>query len=496
MIVKRCDGLPLAAETLGRLLHSEHRVEEWKKILWSDIWEIPVANCKIVPALLISYYHLPAHLKRCFIYSSLYPKDHQFDKDELILFWMAEDLLRPPRRGETLEEVGCKCFDELASRLFFKEVRDGYVKYFVMHDLMHDLATFLAGKFYCRLSELGENEETRILTRHLSCDDPISKQNYSSSKIESLRMFLNTRNQFLNKKSTRKICDMLSKNKYLRVLSFHALGISLDSIAKLIHLRYLDLSLSNFEFLPQSLLNLCNLQTLKLSGCYSLTMLPSSLGELIHLHYLDFSRSAIETLPESLCKLSYLQTLKLNYCLKLTMLPNGMYNLVNLRHLDIRDTPLKEMPKRMGKLKQLHILSYYIVGKQEDNGIQELGGLLNLHDSFAIQKLENVVDVNQARSARIIDKKYTDLLLEWCSGDDTVSDIQIERDVLNSLRPHIGLEGLRIKGYRGKIFPDWLGQYSYNNMTSVSLKSCKNCCVVPSLGQLPSLKYLRSFSSA
>ncbi|MED6108401.1 hypothetical protein PIB30_023620, partial [Stylosanthes scabra] len=54
MIVQRCGGLPLAAETLGRLLHSEHRVEEWKKILSSDIWELSITHTKIVPALLIS----------------------------------------------------------------------------------------------------------------------------------------------------------------------------------------------------------------------------------------------------------------------------------------------------------------------------------------------------------------------------------------------------------------------------------------------------------
>ncbi|XP_016180079.1 putative disease resistance protein At3g14460 isoform X1 [Arachis ipaensis] len=524
-IVERCDGLPLAAETLGCLLRSEHRVEEWNKILFSDIWQFPTANCKIVPALLISYYHLPAHLKRCFVYCSLYPKDHKLDKDELILLWMAEDLLQPPRRGQTLEEVGCGCFDDLASRLFFKQVDNDDEKYFVMHDLMHDLATFLAGDLYCRFSEeLGEKEEMSILTRHLSyCrfskelggkeetgmltphlsyDDSIPEKICSSSKIKSLRTLLYINQGACTWEDHATLpCYILSKNKYLRVLSFGRLNIFPDSIYKLIQLRYLDLSWSDIEVLPQSLCNLCNLQTLKLKGCSFLTILPSSLGELIHLRYLDLSRSDVETLPKSLCKLCNLQTLKLEGCSGLTMLPNGMYNLVNLRHLDIRGTPLKEMPKEMGKLKQLHILSNFVVGKQqqEDNRIQELGGLLNLHGSLEIQKLENVVDANQARSARIIDKKHIDeLLLEWSlsSGDVMASDAQTERDILHSLQPHNGLKELRIWGYKGTIFPDWLGDCSYQNMTSVSLKSCKNCCMLPSLGQLPSLQSLRiqSFS--
>ncbi|XP_020971009.1 putative disease resistance protein At3g14460 isoform X2 [Arachis ipaensis] len=383
MIVKKCDGLPLAAETLGRLLRSKHDVEEWNKILSSDIWEFPVTDSKILPALLISYYHLPAYLKRCFVYCSLYPKDHKFDKDELILLWMAEDLLRAPKRRETLEEVGHECFDDLASRLFFKQLEYSE-KYFVMHDLMHDLATFLAGEFYCRLSEeLGEKEEMRILTRHLSCDYPIFEKLCSSKSIESLRTFL-----FIN----------------------------------------------NAQF---------------------------------HVRML-------------------------RYCSRLRMLPNGMYNLVNLRHLDIWGTHLKEMPKGMSKLNQLHILSNYIVGKNEDSGIQELGGLPNLHGSFGIQKLENVIYVNQARSAKIRDKKHIDeLWLEWSSGDDMVSDTQTERDILDNLQPHNGLKELTIWGYRGKTFPNWAGHCSYQNMTSVSLESCNNCYLLPSLGQLSSLQSLR-----
>ncbi|XP_020990762.1 putative disease resistance RPP13-like protein 1 [Arachis duranensis] len=187
-IARKCNGLPLAAETLGCLCR-RHDAEEWEKILRSDIWEFSTNESKIIPALLISYFHLPAHLKPCFVHCALFPKDYLFDKDELILLWMAEDLLRLPNggessraekrkrgessrpkknnRGESLEEVGCKCFEELTSRLFFKPASYGIGRY-VMHDLLHDLAIFLARDFYCRIQELGEQEEMKVLSSHSS----------------------------------------------------------------------------------------------------------------------------------------------------------------------------------------------------------------------------------------------------------------------------------------------------------------------------------------
>ncbi|QHO22219.1 putative disease resistance RPP13-like protein 1 [Arachis hypogaea] len=217
-IVNKCKGLPLAVETLGRMLGGKDDVEEWKAVLRSAIWDFPMKNSKIIPALLISYFQLPPYLKRCFVYCSLFPKDYYFNKDKLILLWMAEDLLRLPKRGESLEEVGSQCFEELASRLFFKPYKFSS-KIFLMHDLLHDLAIFLAGDFYGRIEELGEQEEKKLLTRHLShisrgsLGPPISKVFNSDMKSESLRTSLYIKD-LLSMKSK------ASKLKYLRVLSF------------------------------------------------------------------------------------------------------------------------------------------------------------------------------------------------------------------------------------------------------------------------------------
>ncbi|KAL1366914.1 hypothetical protein AAHE18_02G012600 [Arachis hypogaea] len=417
------------------MLQGKDDAKEWNAVLRSAIWEFSVKNSKIIPALLISYFQLPPYLKRCFVYCSLFPKDHEFEKNELVLLWMAEDL---PKRGESLEEVGSQCFEELASRLFFKPDDEEYV----MHDLLHDLAIFLAGDFYCRIEKRSEQEK-KVLTRHLShlpyrwFDHTSSKVFKSDMKPESLRTSLYI-DDLLSKKSR------ASKLKYLRVLSFRQLYVLPDSIGKLIHLRYLNLS-----------------------GC------------------------SIGRLPESLCNLYNLQTLILYQCRFLTMLPNGMHKLVNLQHLDLRETSLEEMPRGISKLKHMPILDYFAVGKHEDNGIQEFGGLPNLEGSFEIKKLENVVDVSQARSARMLEKNHIDkLLLEWSSGNKMVSKIETLRDILHNLQPHNGLKELTIKGYKGERFPDWVGHCSYNNMTIVSLEFCKNCSMLPSLGQLPSLKSL------
>ncbi|XLU82417.1 hypothetical protein S245_005837, partial [Arachis hypogaea] len=56
-------------------------------------------------------------------------------------------------------------------------------------------------------------------------------------------------------------------------------------------------------------------------------LLHDSIGELIHLRYLDLSYTSVVTLPDSLCDLYNLQTLKLSNCKKLKKLPSNMQNL-------------------------------------------------------------------------------------------------------------------------------------------------------------------------
>ena len=93
-IVKKCKGLPLATKVLGGLLHPEVEAEEWNRILNSKIWELSTDKSSIRRALMLSYYHLPPHLKQCFSYCSIFPKGNEFEKEKLVLMWMAEGFLQ------------------------------------------------------------------------------------------------------------------------------------------------------------------------------------------------------------------------------------------------------------------------------------------------------------------------------------------------------------------------------------------------------------------
>ncbi|QHO54527.1 putative disease resistance RPP13-like protein 1 isoform X1 [Arachis hypogaea] len=454
-IVKKCKGLPLAVQTLGSLLSTKDDERDWNDILNNEIWDFSEEESEILPALRISYYHLPSYLKRCFVYCSLYPKDYVFDRDELMLLWMAEGLLQQPKSASTLEEVGYEYFNDLASRSFFQPSNNAYYENsFVMHDLMHDMGTFYGGKFYFRTFELKNVLKYDARTRHLSyalcSNDSISKIVEVCDNLKHARTLLKINCTYHGfSKGIVDSCHLLEQMKCLRVLSFKSFSREED-------------------------------------------LLHDSIGELIHLRYLDLSNTFVVTLPESLCDLYNLQTLKLSNCTNLKKLPYNMQNLVNLRHLDIEGTKLEEMPKGMGKLKDLQILRYYIVGKHEENGFGELGELVNLGGSFRIEKIENVVNSSEAWKARMVDKKYIHhLCLEWSSGEDSeMVDSQMEKDVLAKLEPHKDLKELTITGYRGTMFPDWVGLSLYHKVTELELSGCRNCWVLPSLGQLPALERL------
>ncbi|KAJ4848840.1 hypothetical protein Tsubulata_037990 [Turnera subulata] len=467
-VIRKCDGLPLAVKTLGSLLRSKRDVKDWEKVLKSPIWE--VADDKILPALKLSYYYLPSHLKQCFAFCGIFPKDCKISKEELIRLWMAEGLIQN-REDKEMEEIGEECIQELVSRSFLQQSRD-HPAYLAMHDLVNDLATLVCGEFCLRLEGGNISRVATVRTRYLSLD---GVGNSNSSRLE----------------------EQTRRAKFLReISSMSAHGVD---VGKDLH----DL-----------LMPLDHLRVLNLPQCYNLSKFPDSIGKLKHLRYLDLSGTRIESLPKLVCALFYLQTLILCRCTRLVKLPNQLGNLKYLRHLDLRRTSIRRLPTTMGRLTSLHyldvkgtylylyqmpphmgrltklqILRDFFVGKLSSGSITELGSLENLKE-LCIQNLENVLNVSQAAKANLIGKKYIEKLsLRW--GDDSDDSFsERERDILAQLQPSTNLKALGIYNYRSVRFPDWVGHPCFSNLATLTLSGCRYCSHLPPLGQLMSLKEL------
>ncbi|KAK4253812.1 hypothetical protein QN277_010439 [Acacia crassicarpa] len=488
--VEKCKGLPLAIKTLGGLLHTKSSEKQWNEILNSEIWQLPDDESDIMPALRLSYHYLSSNLKRCFAFCSIFPKDFEIEKDPLIHMWMAEDLLHFNQGNKNVEEMGSQILDELESRSFLQKstIHNRYI----MHDLVNDLAKSISEEF-CQRIEGGKvqyiHEKIRYLSYSASPDSSeILLERFHECK--QLRCFVSlTRGLPFSIKEDKDVGEMLSKFKYLRILSLRSvetttkLGVRMNNSK---HLRYLDLSDTRIEKLPGSTCRMYNLQTLKLCGCTQFVELPPDLDKLTNLHHLDLSKTKISRLPCSLCKLPNLQTLKLQACQSLVELPPGLHNLINLQHLDISWTSIREMPNNMGRLKHLQILTSFYVGKHNGSNLEELGKLVNLRGSLEISKLENINDPTYAREAYMNNKKYLYKLdLRWSGNNE---DSQNERFTLEGLQPHVNLKELAIRNYGGTRFADWFGAPYLPNLVSVVLRACKYCFCLPPLGQLPSLK--------
>ncbi|KAG5568809.1 hypothetical protein H5410_064175 [Solanum commersonii] len=115
-IVKKCGGVPLAAKTLGGILRFKREEREWENVRDSEIWNLPQDESSILPALRLSYHHLPLDLRQCFAYCAVFPKDTEMEKEKLISLWMAHGFILSKGNME-LEDVGDEVWKELYLRL-------------------------------------------------------------------------------------------------------------------------------------------------------------------------------------------------------------------------------------------------------------------------------------------------------------------------------------------------------------------------------------------
>ncbi|KAK4565207.1 hypothetical protein RGQ29_007031 [Quercus rubra] len=443
-IVKKCGGVPLAIKAIGSLMSLKCRKSYWESVEKSQIWDLPVGKDSILLALKLSYHHLPPHLRQCFAYCCVFPKDHKLEMDKLIQLWMANGFI-PFKEPSELYDFGVDIFNELVWRSFFQDVKEEYPGHITckMHDLMHDLAQSIM-RHECIAVESSKDVKVEGRIFHMFFGVASSQDislNEDLCKARSLRSCLGT--------SVHKSSRLFSlKQKYLRVLDFK----------------------------------------------YGVQEVPRSINNLKHLRYLDMSRSYIQVLPESTTCLLNLQTLKLDQCYLMTYrssLPKGMKHMKSLMCLGITGCQsLTCMPEGMGQLTCLQSLSFFIAGKKNGYKVSELKGL-NLWNKLTIKELDNVKNSEEAKSANLIGKQNLhSLRLFWQSDNESHVPDHVE-DVLDGLQPHSNLKILSINNYHGSKIPTWIQDSVLRDLVEISLDCWERCEHLPLLGKLPLLKVLK-----
>ncbi|KAL9162596.1 hypothetical protein ABFS82_07G102000 [Erythranthe guttata] len=426
-IARRCQGLPLAAKVVGALLRDKN-IDEWISIEKNWLSKSGSEN-NVSNILKLSYDHLSSpSLKKCFAYCSTFPKGFNLEKERLVELWMAEGFLGG---NDDMEVVGNKFFSHLLHNSLLQAVKKGKYDretYYNMHDLVHDVASFVS------------NSKTDNVWDEAY---PVRYITLQSTDVETSRI-------------------LKEQARYLRSLYFHG--------------NVRDIMLSDFKCLHALIIVGDGVES-------NDEELPSSLGELIHLRCLDISGTRIKCLPDSIGELYHLQTFRACYALE--KLPKTTKHLTGLRHLHI--PPIK-LPPEIGRLTSLRTLPYFGVGDENGCGIGELGSLKNIQGELLIHNLEKVHSKEEAESANLSKKQdIVHLTLNW--SNENREGENCDESVLEGLQPHPNLRSLMIAGFRGKRFPSWFSNlFGLNNLTMIMIAGCNECERVPTLGHLPNLK--------
>ncbi|KAJ4812808.1 Disease resistance protein (CC-NBS-LRR class) family [Rhynchospora pubera] len=446
-IARKLRGLPLAAKIIGNILRSNINEEYWRTISRSEWWNMPEGRSQILPSIAIGYQHLDPCLRQCFAYCSLFPRHSLIDKDRLVQMWIAQNFIHHDSNdARKMEDIGREWFDKLVNMSFFELAGDynGYV----IPNLMYDLAVVVSSDECFFLSDQSNEipqgvHHLAVDTKNLNVLQQIPRRNHIRSFFYFGYPHVDGMFSTINK--------ILSNMESIRVLDLSYLHMETTkppkAIENMAHLRFLDLSLTGIKELSQSFPN-----------------------DHYHLQSLNIQQSALVGGS------------------KLVKLPKGINKLINLRHLNADADTIAQI-SGIGQLVNLQELDKYRVGETEGNKITELKNLRELSGRLIIMDCENVRSKEEAEQARLPDKKnLNSVALYWTNAQ---REPNIDKEILEGLKPYEGITELAIRSYMGLSFPDWMTDSNLlQNLQSIYLDSCSDLQVLPPLGQLPSLKRL------
>nr|UBY07052.1 NBS-LRR disease resistance protein [Dasypyrum villosum] len=332
-ILKRCGGVPLAIMTTASILASK-RANDWSRVYQSmGSGSQDSSDMQDMRRILsVSYYELPAHLKTCLLFISVYPEDYTIVAEDLIWQWIGEGFVQE-EHGKSLYEVGEEYFAQLINKSLIQPVDIGSgnkASTCRVHDMVLDLITSLSSEenFLTIVGGLqpvsASSKIHRLSVQTRNEDDLKNLATMSLSHVRSLFVFGQDIN-LLPALSSFPVIRSLDLSYCLDVDNHHV-----KIICNLLHLRYL---------------RLCNT---------SITQIPEEIGNLQFLQVLDISQTGIEVLPPEFVRLRRLVYLHID---RQTKLPDQFGSLKSLQDFPVIPTITSpSMLHDVGKLTKLRSL--------------------------------------------------------------------------------------------------------------------------------------------
>uniref|UniRef100_A0A6N2M1U9 Proteasome alpha-type subunits domain-containing protein n=1 Tax=Salix viminalis TaxID=40686 RepID=A0A6N2M1U9_SALVM len=394
-IANKCRGLPLAAKrTMGLDEVDKVRLKKNISTFASELLRFTFCG------------------KTMFLVLCHVSKRLRDEKDELVKMWMAQGYVKGTGRRD-MEVVGEQYFQVLAARSFFQDIKKNYQEdiIFKTHDIVHDFAQYMT-----------ENE-------CLTVDDNNLGEATMGTSIERSKR---------------------SPQPLDRTVETHGL-----------ELHYLINEAVDMHQVIESV-RVFNQRNTK-RGCEKLV-----------------------SLPETMCDLCNLQSLNVRLCWVLKELPRATGKLIKLRHLRIDSSGVAFMPKGIERLTCLRTLDCFIVcggGENESKAanLRELKNLDHIGGRLVIENLRGG-GIEDAAEAQLKNKKRLLCLeLNFKHNHD-------DNNLIEVLQPPSDLERLTIRRYGGIVLPNWM--MALTRLQDLELIECGNLKVLPPLGRLPNLESL------
>ncbi|KAE8779885.1 Disease resistance protein RPM1 [Hordeum vulgare] len=471
MILKRCNGIPLAIVTIGGFLAEQptKTVGEWRKLDQCISVEMEM-NPKIEDVktvIMKSYDGLPYYLKSSILYLSIFLEDRTVSRRSLVCRWVAEGYVEDTSLAE-------RYFMELLERSMILPTQISLCSIqgtdsCQVHDLIRDIIIekSMEENLVFRLEE-GCNLNSQGAVRHLVIssnwdgDESQLEDSMKLSRIRSLTVFGKWRPFYIS-----------DKMRFLRVLDLEGTkdlaDHHLEHIGKHLHLRYLSLR-----------------------GCEGIYYLPDSVGNLQRLETLDIKYTRIMRLPKTITKLSKLCQLKAGNEFYVGEERSSLACCVPFAcccAMVIRAYAVK-VPTGIGELKSLNTLRCVHL-EWENAIIQEIEGLTNL------RKL-GVYGIDRGNGPEFCSAISGLRHLESLSVQSSEWDLC---DILNGMSsPPENLRSLKLHGWMNEL-PQWTKVLQ--NLVKIKLEYTEvsiNDEEMRILGNLPNLSILsfkeNSFQSA